>query len=320
MSWVMRGLHERNGLESAGDDPVTLIDAHHHLWDLDTHRYPWLQEAYVPSTFMGDYRPLRRNYLPEDYLRDSARQRVLATVHCEAEHARDDPVAETRWLHQQHARYGLPNAVVAHVGFHRPDCEETVQRHLAYPLLRGIRCKPVTAPRPGVSLRGQPGTMQDERWLRGLALLEKFGLSWDLRVPYWHLAEAAEVAAAFPGIPIALNHTGFPWDRSPEGLAGWRAGMERLARQANVHVKISELGQSDAPWTVAGNRQVVRETVAMFGIERCLFASNAPVSGLRADYDTIVYGLRAILKDLTEDQLQAFFWGNAARFYRIALH
>jgi len=36
MSWVMRGLHERNGLESAGDDPVTLIDAHHHLWDLDT--------------------------------------------------------------------------------------------------------------------------------------------------------------------------------------------------------------------------------------------------------------------------------------------
>ena len=62
-----------------------------------------------------------------------------------------------------------------------------------------------------------------------LRATEKYGLSWDLRVPYWHLAEAAEVARQFPRIPIVLNHTGFPWDRSEEGLAAWRRGMEAVA-------------------------------------------------------------------------------------------
>ena len=90
--------------------------------------------------------------------------------------------------------------------------------------------------------------MQDDTWLRGFALLEKYRLSWDLRVPYWHLAEAAEVARQFPRTPIVLNHTGFPWDRSEEGLAAWRRGMEAVARQPNVHVKVSEFGLKDSAW------------------------------------------------------------------------
>ena len=73
--------------------------------------------------------------------------------------------------------------------------------------------------------------MQDERWLRGLALLRKQGLSWDLRVPAWHLPEAAEVAATFPDLPIVLNHHGFAWDRSEEGLRRWRGWLETIARQ-----------------------------------------------------------------------------------------
>ena len=81
-------LHERLGLEMNGAAPITLIDAHHHLWDLDCGRYPWLQGAPDPGFFLGDYQPLRRHYRAPDYLADSAAHRVLATVHCEAEHER----------------------------------------------------------------------------------------------------------------------------------------------------------------------------------------------------------------------------------------
>lgn len=316
-----QSLHQRLGLEQQGDAPITLIDAHHHLWDLDSHRYPWLQEPGDADFFLGDYRALRRNYLPADYLADSAAQRVLATVHCEAEHDRADQVAETRWVHEQHARYGFPNAVVAHVWFHAPNCEEVLGRHLDYPLLRGIRSKPVTAPRPqlAASVRGQPGSMQDEAWLRGFALLARHGLSWDLRVPYWHLEEAAEVAAAFPEVPIVLNHLGFPWDRSPAGLDGWRRGMRALAAQPNVRVKVSELGLRDRPWTLEGNRGVVEETLALFGIQRCLFASNFPVAGLRIGYDALVQAMDAMLEGYDAAQREAFFWRNAKDFYRIEL-
>lgn len=316
-----RSLHERLGLEVGATAPITLIDAHHHLWDLDSHNYPWLQEPADPAFFLGDYSALRRNYLAPDYLADSAGHRVLATVHCEAEHDRGFQVAETRWVHEQHARFGFPNAVVGHVWFHHDNCEEILNRHLDYPLLRGIRSKPLTAASPelAASVRGQPGSMQDPAWLRGFALLAKYGLSWDLRVPYWHLAEAAQVAATFPLVPIVLNHMGFPWDRSAAGLEGWRSGMRALAAQPNVWVKVSELGLRDQPWTLEGNRAVVRETLELFGIERCLFASNFPVAGLRIGYDQLVRSMDAMLEGYDAAQREAFFWRNTQRFYRIAL-
>ena len=53
-------------------DAVTLIDAHHHLWDLSQRKHPNLSGEPRDDFFMGDDSALRRNYLPEDYLRDSA--------------------------------------------------------------------------------------------------------------------------------------------------------------------------------------------------------------------------------------------------------
>jgi predicted TIM-barrel fold metal-dependent hydrolase len=64
---------------------VTLIDAHHHLWDLKANRYPFLTDRPDPHFFLGSYEAIRRDYLPEDYLRDSSAHNVLTTVHCEAE-------------------------------------------------------------------------------------------------------------------------------------------------------------------------------------------------------------------------------------------
>jgi predicted TIM-barrel fold metal-dependent hydrolase len=209
--------------------------------------------------------------------------------------------------------------VVAHVWLDRPDTEERLLQHLQFPLVRGIRSKPVTARSPGESVRGQPGTMQDAAWLRGLALLQKHGLSWDLRVPAWHLAEAAEVAALFPGLPIVLNHHGFAWDRSEAGLALWRRGMQALARQPNVHVKLSEFGLRDRAWHWTDNAPLVRDTLAIFGWQRCMFASNFPVAGLRIGYHELVTALQRMLDGLPLAQQRAVLADNALRFYRISL-
>ncbi|MES2186584.1 MAG: amidohydrolase family protein [Pseudomonadota bacterium] len=299
------------------EDPVALVDAHHHLWDLGRHRYPWLQDAVEDDFFLGDYTDLRRDYLPADYQADTRNQRVVATVHVEAERARDDQLGETAWLHAVHTRHGFPNAVVAHAWLDREDCAQMLETQAAYPLVRGIRNKPVTAATPGTSRPRGAGSLHDDAWLRGYALLERHGLSWDLRVPYWHLEEAAAVARMFPRIPIALNHAGFPWDRSPAGLAAWRRAMEILAREPNVHVKISELGLRDAPWRTGSNRGVVLDTLAIFGIERCMFASNYPVARLRIGYDALVTAMQDILAPFPPGQRDAFFRRNALAFYRI---
>jgi predicted TIM-barrel fold metal-dependent hydrolase len=301
------------------DNPeaVTLIDAHHHLWDLRMGRHPWLCGSEEKAFFMGDYAPLRRNYLPEDYRRDGAGHNVLTTIHCEAEWDRADQVGETRWITQIAEQHGFPGAIVAHAWFHPPNPEEVIAAQASFPLVRGIRSKPVTAEAPDRIAPGAPGTMQDENWLRGFALLEKYGLSWDLRVPFWHLREAAEVARAFPKVPIVLNHTGFPWDRSEEGLAAWRGAMEALAREPNVHVKVSEFGLKDARWDYESNRRIVTDAIAIFGIERAMFASNFPVAGLRIDYAVLVEALNRMLGDRPQRDREGFFWRNAVAFYRL---
>lgn len=298
--------------------PTSIVDAHHHLWRLDAGHYPWLQERYEPATFiLGEYAPLCRDFAPADYRAAIGAAPVMATVHVEAERDRTQALAETEWLAAQHAAAGIPSAIVAWVDFADPEVDEALGRQAACPLVRGIRCKPRTAPRSGSSVRGEPGSMQDSRWLAGLAALERHGLSWDLRVPFWHLEEAAAVAAMFPRIPIVVEHAGLPWDRSEAGLSTWRRGMEALARSPQVHVKLSEFGLRDAPWRYEDNARIVRDCVAIFGWQRAMFGSNFPVAGLRIGYEPLVAALADALADLLPWQQQAIWHDNAARFYRI---
>ena len=185
--------------------------------------------------------------------------------------------------------------------------------------MRGIRHKPRAAASPDRVERGAPGAMGDPRWRRGYALLAPYGLSFDLQTPWWHLFEAADLARDFPATQIILNHTGLPADRSEAGLAGWREAMRTLAREPNVACKISGLGEPGRPWTVERNRPVVRDTIAIFGVERCMFASNFPVDSLVADFDTIFAGFKTIVADLGPAEQAALFHDNAVRFYRLDL-
>ncbi|RVC41411.1 hydrolase, partial [Mesorhizobium sp. M4A.F.Ca.ET.090.04.2.1] len=91
-----------------------IIDAHHHLWDLGLGRNPWLTPTAGERGGLGELGPLRRNYLPQDYLRDAARHAVVATVHVEAGWAADDCVGETRWLETLDKSQGIPTRYVVH--------------------------------------------------------------------------------------------------------------------------------------------------------------------------------------------------------------
>lgn len=298
-------------------DDIEIVDAHHHLWDLGGLRYPFLTDEPKEDFFLGDNSPIRKNYLPADFRRDSARHNVIKTVHIEAECDRTTQLAESEWITQINAAHGFPNAIVAHAWFDEDNSEEILAAQAAIPLVRGIRSKPVTAATPDSKQPGAPRTMQDPKWLAGFALLEKYDLSWDLRVPCWHLEEAAAVARAFPGTRIVLNHTGFPWDRSEAGLELWRRGMHALAAAQNVHLKISCLCLPDGPWTLESNRPIVLEAIQIFGVSRCMFASNYPVDGLRASYDLIYDSFKTIVADFPRADQEKLFSRNAMAFYRI---
>lgn len=295
-----------------------IVDAHQHFWDLERNYYPWLRDPEPIPFRYGDYSAIRRSYLPPDYLSDAGQTRVAMTVHMEAEWDPRDPVGETLWLEQIAATYGLPTACVAQAWLDREDVESVLAAQAARPLVRGVRHKPRAAKTAEGARRGVPGSMDDPRWRRGFALLERHGLSFDLQTPWWHLDAAGDLARDFPNTPIIVNHTGLPADRSAEGLAGWRASLEHVARNENVFLKLSGLGQRGRPWTIETNGPIIRDAISIFGVERCMFASNYPVDKLCAPLGTIFAGFHAAVSHLRPADRRKLFHGNAVRIYRLS--
>lgn len=296
---------------------MPIIDAHHHVWDIERNYHPWLRdEPMIPFRY-GDYSSLRRNYLPADYRRDATGFDIAGSVYVEAEWDPTDPIGETKWVDQLAGAVGLPTAVVAQAWLHHDNAAEVLAAQAAFPRVRGIRQKPHATTDPKSARRDAPRSMDDPTFRDGFSKLEPLGLTYDLQTPWWHLDAALDLARDFPGTQIILNHTGLPADRSVEGLAGWRKAMDALADAPNVALKISGLGQPGLPWTVDANGPIVRDAVSLFGPNRCMFASNFPVDGLCADFHTIFSGFMAITRDWPEKDRHALFHDNAARIYRI---
>jgi predicted TIM-barrel fold metal-dependent hydrolase len=241
----------------------------------------------------------------------------VKTVHIEAEWDRADPVGETRWIAKIHREFGLPSACIGHAQPDRPEIiEQILAGHAKCPLVRGIRHKPA-ASNAREARRGEPGSMDDPRWRAGFALLERFGFSYDLQTPWWHLDAAAALAADFPATQIIIDHTGLPADRSPEALGAWRHALAAVAAQSNVAIKISGLGRPGLPWTLEANGPIIRDAISIFGPERCMFASNYPVDRLAGSFEAIYEGFFAAVADRSPEDQRKLFHDNAMRIYRL---
>lgn len=296
---------------------LPIIDAHQHFWDLEANYLPWLRdEPSIPFRY-GDYRAIRRNYLPADYRRDAAGMNFVGSVFVETEWDRRDPVGETRWVHALARQSRFPNVMVGHAALHQDDAARILSEHASFPLVRGIRHKPRAEAGPGPIDTGLPGSITDPAWRRGYALLEQHGLSFDLQIPWWHLPEAARLNAEFPRIPIILNHTGLPRNRTSQELDGWRQAMTVFAAAPNVAVKISGLGEPDHAWTLERNHSVILDTIHIFGEDRCMFASNFPVDSLVGSLATIYSGFAEATRSFGSAVQAKLFAGNARRIYRL---
>ena len=296
---------------------LPIIAAQQHFWDLSLGKHPWLcGDQQIPFRY-GDYGALKAgNYLPDDYLRDAAGFNVVKTVYMEAEWDPADPLGETAWVMDLHARTGFPHAIIGQAWFMADDIVDVLAGQGACRLMRSVRQKPAAAPSAAAFEPGLSGSLADPAFRAGYAHLGRTGLHFDLQTPWWHLGEAAALARDFPDTTIILNHTGLPSDRSPEGLAAWRAQMAAFAAEPNTAVKISGICVPVNAWTAALNRDVVLQTIDLFGVDRAMFASNFPVDKLVASFRDIFAGFMAIVADFPETDRRKLFHDNAVAYYR----
>ncbi|ACD20031.1 amidohydrolase family protein [Paraburkholderia phytofirmans] len=297
---------------------MQVVDSHIHLWDLKTHRYPWLENPGV--SFVGDARDLKHDYLLDDLLGEAGDIDVLKLVHVEANHDPAAPVEETRWLQaiaDRKESCGMPNAIVAAVDLSAPNAPAVLEAHASFANTRGVRQILNVHENKLFDYVGRH-LMRERQWREHFALLRRYGMSFDLQLYPSQMEEAAALARAHGDTQFVINHAGMFVDRgSVAGYRAWREGMRLLADCPNIAVKISGLAMFDHRWTVESLRPYVLETIDTFGVERAMFASNFPVDRLFGSYADLWHAYASIVEVASVAEKEALFCRNAERCYRI---
>jgi predicted TIM-barrel fold metal-dependent hydrolase len=296
------------------------VDAHFHLWDLGTNYYPWLSDGDRPSV-VKDFSSLRRNYLVADFDADASPLGPAmvreAAVHIQAEHDPSDHVRETSWLQSvadQPSSSGTPQAIVANADLAARDAHKVLEAHCAFRNTRGIR--QALHRRLHSSPRYDP--LEDPTFQRNFGLLERMELSFDLQFFQEQGAGVIELVRKHPGVQFILTHCGMPLSTDDAYLAQWRRNLHALAALPNVAVKISGFGLWAPQWDAGTVQTFGGPCIDLFGIERCMLASNFPVERIHKAYDQVWLAYADAFAGLSADEHHALFAGNARRFYRIA--
>lgn len=286
---------------------LAFVDTHVHFWDNTVPElggYDWLAPGGDPSPVLGDFEAVKApKYLPENLAAEGRFSNLAGVVHVQAALGIADPVEETRWLQRlSDGGGGVPGAAIAAVDLTAPDAADTLARHAAFPIFRGVR-----------DLR-YDDYLENEAWLAGFARLDEgLVLCDDPQVE--QMATAARVAATNPAITYCVDHAGFPRRRDAEYFGAWRTGMRTLAAVPNTVVKISGLGMCDHRWTVDSIRPWALECIDAWGVDRAFFGTNWPLDRLFSSYADVVAAYAELIADFTPEEQRKLFAENANRIF-----
>ncbi len=320
------------GEEPAIAPELDIVDSHIHLWDFSD-----------PP------------YFADSYARDAASAGIGASVYVdctmgyrESGPEAFEPVGEVEFVTAQAASaagsgIGVAAGIIGWADLRLGDAAGEVLDALAAaggPYFRGVRTRANYDPDPlaGYGPQGTAaGLLLRDDYRRGLAQVQKRGHAFDLYAFHTQLHEVADLARAFPDLPIALNHIGGPIGIGrytairDQVHAEWLEGMAAVAACPNVSVKLGGFAISriaivpttprERPFSSAQIADLCRPwtdpCLELFGAGRCLFASNFPVDKVAMPLRTLVNAMKLLTADLGPEGRQRFFAGNAREFYHI---
>lgn len=276
------------------------IDAHHHFWD------PARPESTWPFDTPDQ---LARAYGPVDLAVELDTDGMTGSVLVAA----TPSTAETRHLLSLAGSVPWVLGVVGWVDLTSADVAGQIA---------ALRAGPGGGKLVGLSHRVSAET--DPAWLlrddvrRGLASLQAFDLTFDLRVRTRNMQVAYETCAALPGTRFVLDHLGCPPIASGD-LSAWGRALLRLAELPNVSAKICGLVTEAAwrTWSIDDLRDPVELAVDAFGPRRLMVGSDWPICLLAGSYTDVIDSVRYLLAELPTYQQHEILGGTAARVYRL---
>ncbi len=340
--------------EAILEPDLTIIDPHHHLWDLRPMMpmFPEPRHRFIES--LVDVAYYTFDHLHADV---NTGHNVVATVFMECgafyNAAYGDAlkvIGEVEYVNGVGAQgasglYGpqrLCAGIVGHADLTKGAAAGEVLDALktaAPNRFKGIRHQGAWDADPdvlGPPFHAPPELYRDATFRDGFAELGKRGMSFDAWVLEPQIGDVIDLARAFPDTQICLDHCGTPLGSASyagkleERFDIWRASMIELGKCENVMVKLGGLAMHNCAMPEAGPSAGVgsEELAAMwkpyidtcieaFGTRRGMFESNYPVDRWGATYPVLWNAFKRITAGASADEKADLYAGNAARFYDI---
>jgi L-fuconolactonase len=285
------------------DQPMRVVDAHVHIWDpARIEWYPYLSDPPAQST--GAVSGMYRRFDVDTYQAESARWNVEKFVNVAAATG-GHSVDETLELDTNAAARGGPAAIIGGL----PPTDSVAEavalldRQMTATRFRGVRPMGAhTAPLPEAGI---------------LDALKDRNLVFELMAHTDQLGDAATGLVGFDDLTIVIEHTGWPHSDSEEEYAAWRTGIAALAEIGeNVVCKLSGLAMPFGSMSIDALAPWLEYAIEVFGVDRCMFASNFPVDSLYGTFDDLYESFSAITAGLDTDSREKLFADNAERIYR----
>ena len=273
------------------------IDAHQHFWQLGLpFQYEWLDAPALAR--------IRRDYLPEHLEPLIRSEGVDRTVFVQTQH----DLEENRWVLGLAERHPFIAGVVGWVDLASEACERQVIEARANPKFVGVRHIVQDEPDDDFLVR--------EPILRGLKVLERHGVPFDLLLYVKHLRHVPALARAFPDLPMVIDHLAKPRIKD-HSTDDWLPAFREAASFPNVSCKLSGMvTEADwLRWTSDDLEPYVQEALENFGPDRLMFGSDWPVCELAATYGQVRQALVDALGPISESERASIFGGTAVRFY-----
>jgi L-fuconolactonase len=276
-----------------------VIDSHQHFWQLSQpFDYAWLNALQLE--------PIRRDYLPADLKPLIREAGVDRTILVQTQH----DARENDWALSLAHENDFIAGVVAWLDLASPNVERQLEELRRHPKFVGVRHLTQDEPNDDFILRDDVQ--------RGLKVLEKHRVPFDLLFFVKHLHHAATLAHMFPDLPLVLDHLAKPMIKVRR-LDNWEANFRKAASYPNVYCKLSGMvTEADwSGWKPADLKPYVEVALSAFGPARCMFGSDWPVCELAAAYGDVCATLRELLGFLSESEKAQIFGETAMSFYRL---
>ncbi len=274
------------------------IDAHQHFWKYNPEEYGWIND---------DMLSIKRDFLPE-HLKPLLEENGFDG--CVAVQARQS-LEETRFLLQLADGNDFIKGVVGWVDLQSEAVEDSLTEFVRNRKLKGVRHVIQDEPDDEFILR--------EGFLRGISLLSKFHLAYDILVFPKQLPHVVTFLDKFPGQPFVIDHLAKP-DIASGRQEPWARYMREIARHPYVMCKLSGM-VTEATWKTwkPTDFQFYLETVFdAFGEDRLMIGSDWPVCLLAANnYKEVMGIVSKFLGEISAEAQKKILGINAINFYKL---